>query len=97
MTPAITPQQKAEQCISELVNYYLVLEGDPKVSERGLFDVTFLFQTFLMSKMWALQESENMPMEVRKRMSEKAGSELRKIILTYTGIDMHDTLKNTPK
>ena len=93
----MTPQQKAEQCISELVNYYLVLEGDPKVSERGLFDVTFLFQTFLMSKMWALQESENISMDARNRMADKAGSEMRKIILTYTGIDMHQLLKDIPK
>ena len=48
---------------------------------------TVIFMTTLMDRMWKLQEKENLPIEDRKNMAEKAGEQLRKLVKTFTDID----------
>ena len=48
---------------------------------------TVIFMTTLMDRMWVLQEKEDLPIEDRKNMAEKAGQELRKLVKTFTDID----------
>lgn len=52
-----------------------------------------IFMSALMDKIWEVQEWDKMGMEDRGIMVEKAGSELRQFIKTYTGIDTHELYK----
>jgi hypothetical protein len=47
----------------------------------------------LMDKIWNLQCNENMDMEDRVKMVEKAGNDIRNIIKIYTDIDTHELYK----
>lgn len=59
-----------------------------------LFHATYIFQNILLSKIYSLQESENMSTEDRMRMVFSCGDEIRKLIHTYTGIDTHTMIDN---
>ena len=52
-----------------------------------------IFMSILMDKMWELQCNENMSIEDKSNMAQKAGEDLRKMVKTYTGIDTHDFYK----
>lgn len=51
--------------------------------------IKVMFSVF-MSKMWDLQERENIPMDIRADMAWQAGTQFRQLVKTYTGIDTHD-------
>lgn len=61
-----------------------------KYSERDLFNANFIFTNVLFSKMWELQEAENMALEHRLEMTNKFGEDFRRLIKTYTNIDTHE-------
>jgi len=48
-----------------------------------------IFQNALMDKMYDNQNYDDMDIEDRLKMVETCGSELRKLIHTYTGLDTH--------
>ena len=43
----------------------------------------------MMDKMFDMQDYDNLDMEERKKMAVKCGKDIRKLIKSYTGIDMH--------
>jgi len=59
----------------------------PCYPDESLQSATKIFMSVLMDKMWNLQESEKMSMEVRSNMVTKAGKEMRGLIKTFTDID----------
>lgn len=59
----------------------------PDYSIEGFRAATKIFMSVILDKMWELQEKENMSIENRKKMAEKAGNDLKNLIKVYTDID----------
>jgi len=59
----------------------------PEYPIEGFRAATKIFMSVILDKMWELQEKENMTMENRKKMAEKAGDDLKNLIKVYTNID----------
>ena len=57
--------------------------------DSSLEDATLIFAHVLFNKIWKLQENEDMWKEDRELMVNQAGKDIRKLIKTYTGVDMH--------
>lgn len=64
-------------------------ENKPNYTNREFMNAVIIFQTALMDKLWDNQEFDGMKMEDRIDMAVSCGSELRKLIHTYTGLDTH--------
>lgn len=64
-------------------------ENKPNYSNRDFMNALIIFQTALMDKLWDNQEFDEMPTEDRLNMAVSCGTELRKLIFTYTGLDTH--------
>ena len=67
---------------------------NPNYSNKDLFNATFVFSRLIMSKMFKLQESEEIHIDDRLSMANAFGSQLRTMIHTYTGIDMHEVAES---
>lgn len=61
--------------------------------DKALQSAAVIMMDVLMSKMFDLQERENMPFDDRCKMATKCGEEIRKLIKTYADIDMHELVK----
>ena len=59
----------------------------PNYSNESFRAITKIFMSALMDKLWTLQENESIDMNDRMKMATAAGTELRKLIKTFTGID----------
>lgn len=70
-----------------------VSEYKPNYTDNALLDVTFIFQSVLMDKLYDNQDYDKMEMNERINMSMKCGDDLRKLIHTYTGLDTHELVK----
>jgi hypothetical protein len=66
----------------------------PNYTIEGFRGATKIFMSVLMDKIWELQANENIPMENRIQMVEKAGQDVRQLIKTYTDIDTHQLYTN---
>lgn len=66
-----------------------VAEIKPNYTDEAMVSVTLIFQSVFMDKLFDTMEYDNMNKEDRLKMAESAGSELKKLIHTYTGLDMH--------
>lgn len=66
-----------------------VSEIKPNYSDEAMLNVTLIFQSVFMDKLFDTMEYYNMNKEDRLKMATSAGNELRKLIHTYTGLDMH--------
>jgi hypothetical protein len=64
-------------------------KGKPNYSNRDFMNALIIFQTALMDKMDNVQNSDKMNLQDRLKMVESCGLELRKLIHTYTGLDIH--------
>ena len=62
-------------------------ENKPNYSNRDFMNAVIIFQTALMDKMYDNQNG--MPLDERLEMAERCGLDLRKLIHTYTGLDIH--------
>lgn len=62
----------------------------PNYTEDAFKASTKIFMSALMDKLWNLQQTENMEVQDRLNMAQKAGEDLRKLIKTYTNIDTHE-------
>ena len=62
-------------------------ENKPNYSNRDFMNAVIIFQTALMDKMYDNQNG--MSLDERLEMAERCGLDLRKLIQTYTGLDMH--------
>lgn len=71
-----------------------VAEIKPNYSNDALLDVTLIFQSVFMDKLFDNQDYDDMSMEDRMKMVQSAGEELRKLIHTYTGLDTYELVKN---
>ena len=65
----------------------------PDYTTDGFRAATKIFMSVLMDKIWNLQSNEEMDMEDRVKMVEKAGNDVRNIIKIYTDIDTHELYK----
>jgi hypothetical protein len=66
-----------------------VAEIKPNYSDDAMLNATLIFQSVFMDKIYDNQNFDNMDMEDRIKMVQTAGEELRKLIHTYTGLDLH--------
>jgi hypothetical protein len=64
-------------------------ENKPNYDNRDLMNTLIIFQTALMDKMYDNQNYDDMDLENRSNMAIKCGTDLRKLIHTYTGLDTH--------
>ena len=64
-------------------------ENKPNYTNRQFMNAVIIFQTALMDKMYDNQNYDEMDVENRLKMAESCGLELRKLIHTYTGLDLH--------
>jgi len=78
-----------EEIENTLLDFEAEVETQPQFTEVGFRAATKIFASALMDYMWNMQEHEGIPMDVRADMAEKAGSELKRIVGTFTGIDTH--------
>ena len=62
-------------------------ENKPNYSNRDFMNAVIIFQTALMDKMYDNQNG--MSLDERMEMAERCGLDLRKLINTYTGLDLH--------
>ena len=62
-------------------------ENKPNYSNRDFMNATIIFQTALMDKMYDNQNG--MSLDERIQMAERCGLDLRNLIHTYTGLDLH--------
>ena len=62
-------------------------ENKPNYSNRDFMNAVIIFQTALMDKMYDNQNG--MSLDERMGMAERCGLDLRKLIQTYTGLDIH--------
>ena len=62
-------------------------ENKPNYSNRDFMNAVIIFQTALMDKMYDNQNG--MSLDERIQMAERCGFDLRKLINTYTGLDIH--------
>lgn len=70
-----------------------ICEFKPNFSNKCFLDVILIFQTALMDKVYENQNYDNMPFEQRFEMVKKCGEDLRKLIHTYTNLDIHKLAK----
>ena len=90
----MTIGKRLSPTLSEIEDVLLEFsEIKPEFTEKGFKACIFIFQSALMDKMFALQEKENISLEVRCDMATKAGESLRELIKTYTNIDTFDLYK----
>lgn len=64
-------------------------ENKPNYSNRDFMNAVIIFQTALMDKMYDNQDYDDMPVDERMKMATSCGLDLRKLIHTYTGLDIH--------
>ena len=61
----------------------------PNYSMGGFRAATKIFMSVLMDKIWELQQNEEIDMQTRLNMVQKAGEDVRALIKTYADIDCH--------
>lgn len=81
----------------DIWNFELYKGVKPDFEIEDLRAATKIFMTLILDNMWNLQESENISLEDRGKMAQKAGEELRKFIKTFVNIDSHDFYKSKNK
>ena len=83
-----------EPIFKEIADGLLETSGlKPYYSDQAMVDVTLIFQSVLMDKIFDNQNYDNMLLDDRIKMAETAGKELRKFIHTYTGLDLHKLME----
>jgi hypothetical protein len=73
-----------------LIEFELSSKSKPEYSNEGFRAAIKIFMSVLMDKMFDLQKNEDLDMEDRINMAEKAGKEIRSFIKTYTNIDTYE-------
>ena len=67
--------------------------GNPEFTKEGFRAILKIFMCGIMDKMWEMQSSEEIDMDIRGEMARKCGEEIRKIVKVYTGIETIDLYK----
>jgi len=85
--------QKISPILGEIENTLWEFEANKaykaEYTVEGFRAAVKLFMSAMLDKMWEHQESLEMPQEDRILMAERLGSEIRAVIMAYTGIDSH--------
>jgi len=86
-----TYKKELEYIANDILNQNASEDGaeKPNYSNRDFLNTIFIFQTALMDKLFDNQEYDNMDIEDRKNMVMQCGTDLRKLIHTFTGLDTH--------
>ncbi len=83
-----------EPIFTEIANGLLeVAKIKPNYKDSAMLDVTIIFQSVLMDKLFDSQDYDKMLIDERLKMVTKCGEDLRKFIHTYTGLDNHELAK----
>lgn len=83
-----------EEIEHTLWEYELNNGQKPNYTIQGFRASVKIFMSTLLDKSWELQENENISSEDRMKMAESIGTEIRKLIKTYTDIDTVDLYKD---
>lgn len=67
--------------------------GKPNYPDEAFRASIKIFMSVLMDKMWELQCNENLSLEDKSNMAQKAGEDLRRLVKIYTDIDTHNLYK----
>lgn len=62
----------------------------PEYTDAGFRAGIKIFMSVMMDRVWELQSDESIDMADRANMATKLGEDVRKLIKTYTNIDIHD-------
>ncbi len=90
----IEKQNPYESIFTELANGLLeTAEIKPNYKDSAMLDVTIIFQSVLMDKLFDTQNYDKMPLDERLKMVAKCGEDLRKFIYTYTGLDTNELVQ----
>ena len=87
-----TYKQELEIIANDILNQNADAKGDenkPNYTNREFMNALIIFQTALMDKMWDMQTFDKLEFKDRENMAVQCGLDLRKLILTYTGLDTH--------
>jgi len=85
-------KKELEIIANDLLNQNAIAKGNenkPNYTNREFMNAVIIFQTALMDKMYDNQNYDKMNVEDRLNMAESCGLELRKLIHTYTNLDVH--------
>lgn len=89
---------KLEPIIDEIYGCLLDQYETPAgFSDKAFFDITGIFMSAIIDRVWTLQESEGIKFSNREEMVTKCGHELRKLIKTYTGVDTVELAREMTK
>ena len=84
-----------EPIFTEIANGLLeTTEIKPNYNDSVMLDVTIIFQSVLMDKLFDSQNYDKMNLNDRLKMATKCGEDLRKFIHTYTGLDTFKLARN---
>ena len=82
-----------EEIENAIIDFDFHVNSKPEYTQNAMRAATKIFMSVLMDKMYELQNFDNMLLEDRKNMAERAGNDLRKLIKSYTGLDTWDFYK----
>lgn len=83
-----------EPIFKEIANGLLeTADFKPNYNDSAILDVTIIFQSVVMDKLFDNQNYDKMDLDDRLTMATKCGDDLRKFIHTYTGLDTHQLAK----
>ena len=85
-------KQELEIIANDILNQNADAKGNenkPNYTNREFMNALIIFQTALMDKMWDMQTFDKLEFKDRENMAVQCGLDLRKLILTYTGLDTH--------
>lgn len=84
-----------EPILEEIANGLLeVAEIKPNYSDNALLNVTLIFQSVFMDKVFDCMRRDGISEDDQLKMVQSAGEEIRRVIHTYTGLDTHELVNN---
>lgn len=93
----MTADEKINEVLDDLERLFWDIEferrGPIEFTDDGFRGAIKIFSTALMSRMWSLQKKEEMDLETRKKMVTEVGEKIRKLVKTYTDVDILDLYK----
>ena len=82
-----------------IFEYQVHTDGElpPKYPEIALYHAMEIFAHVLMDKIWDLIKKKEIELPDACKMAEACGNDIRKLIKTYTGIDMPELITKIMK
>ena len=73
-----------------LIDYADTIGKKPNYEKYALRSAINIFTSTLMDRIWDLQDKEEMDLDTRKKMAQKCGEDIRKLVKVYADIDTYD-------